>query len=165
MYPKKGLNHIEYKFHNYILTKDNQLIRDSKFIRTGAKELSVLRVLIESAGKLVEKNDLLDQVWGCSIVSEESLARCIYVLRKIFQQNKNDTYIQTVYSKGYIFVAEVEEYHPSEKQALKSDPAIGNREILEGIFGKGVSIVEVSGQQFVALDLKILLPTNELKIN
>lgn len=103
MYPKKGLNHIEYKFHNYILTKDNQLIRDSKFIRTGAKELSVLRVLIESAGKLVEKNDLLDQVWGCSIVSEESLARCIYVLRKIFQQNKNRYLYSDRLLKGIYF--------------------------------------------------------------
>lgn len=164
MHPKKGINRVEYKFHEYILTEDNQLIRDSKFIRTGAKELSVLRVLIESAGKLVEKNDLLDEVWGSSIVSEESLARCIYVLRKIFQQDENDDFIQTIYSKGYVFVAQVNEYIPPEKQIVKPEPVICYQEILETLFGKGISFVEVSGQQHVALDVKILLATNGLII-
>jgi DNA-binding winged helix-turn-helix (wHTH) protein len=103
---------IGYRFFDFTLTQDNQLMRKSTFIRTGAKELAVLRVLIESAGQLVEKNDLLDKVWGSAIVSEESLARCIYVLRKIFRQDKEKVYIQTIYSKGYVFVAEVCEFIP-----------------------------------------------------
>ncbi len=46
---------IGYRFFDFTLTQDNQLMRKSTFIRTGAKELAVLRVLIESAGQLVEK--------------------------------------------------------------------------------------------------------------
>ncbi|WP_369788259.1 winged helix-turn-helix domain-containing protein [Rouxiella sp. WC2420] len=161
MLKKKGVNNVEYKFHDYILTKDNQLIQNSKFIRAGAKELSVLRVLIESAGTVVDKNDLLDKVWGCAMVSEESLARCIYVLRKLFKQNKSNNYIQTIYSKGYIFVAEVCEHLPIEKELVKAEPSISHQEIFESLFGKGVSFIEILGQQHVAIDVKILLPTNE----
>ncbi|MEG3135832.1 winged helix-turn-helix domain-containing protein [Rouxiella sp. T17] len=110
----EGVRKFEYKFLDYILTRDNQLIKSTTFIRTGAKELAVLRALLESAGKLMTKDELLDQVWGTTFVSEESLARCVYILRKILKKNNHQALIQTVYSKGYIFVAEVTKHLPPE---------------------------------------------------
>ncbi|WMI97547.1 winged helix-turn-helix domain-containing protein [Pseudomonas chlororaphis subsp. aurantiaca] len=70
------------------------------------KELHVLRVLLEAAGSLVSKQRLLDQVWPNCDVAEESLTRCIYVLRKLFGEHP---YIKTVYGKGYCFAGEVME--------------------------------------------------------
>jgi DNA-binding winged helix-turn-helix (wHTH) protein len=163
---------IGYRFFDFTLTQDNQLMRKSTFIRTGAKELAVLRVLIESAGQLVEKNDLLDKVWGSAIVSEESLARCIYVLRKIFRQDKEKVYIQTIYSKGYVFVAEVCEFIPvpyeispdpvSVPTPIPAPEAVDYEEILQKIFGMDITYIEISGKKHMAIGVKILLPTNEL---
>ncbi|WP_320410101.1 winged helix-turn-helix domain-containing protein [Candidatus Williamhamiltonella defendens] len=40
-------------------------------------------------------------------MSEESLTRCIYVLRHLLHENKNNRYIDTVYRKGYRFIQPV----------------------------------------------------------
>ncbi len=160
MYRQDGLRHIGYKFFDFILTQDNQLMKKNSFIRTGAKELAVLRVLIESAGKLVGKNELLDQVWGTTIVSEESLARCIYVLRKTFQQDRQNVYIQTIYSKGYIFVAEAKKLTDSNNEVAPEQTPVLYQGILESLFGKNISYVEISGQQHIKVSLDIVIPVS-----
>lgn len=162
MYRQKGLKSTEYRFLDYLLTEDNQLIRNNIFIRTGSKELAVLRALIESAGKLMTKDELLDQVWGTTFVSEESLARCIYVLRKIFKKHKSNAVIQTVYSKGYIFVAEVIRHLPPEKEVEKINEIPTFEGFLETLFGNRISYLDVSGQKHIAIEIKILLPAPDI---
>src|SRR4051794_5704279 len=41
------------------------------------KSFEVLRCLVENAGRLVTKDDLIKRVWPNVIVTDESLARCI----------------------------------------------------------------------------------------
>lgn len=189
MQNRKGIKRFKYKFEDYILTPDNQLIFHTTFIRTGAKELAVLRVLIESAGILKTKDELLDEVWGTTFVSEESLARCVYILRKIFKKNNHQALIQTVYSKGYIFVGEVTKILPpenpvneveiveplssptitsapiiKEKVAQSSSPPQNStfQEMLESLLGNKFSLLEVLGQKHIAIEIKISLPAPEI---
>lgn len=92
-------------FGQCVLQEDGLLLRDGAVLHIPPKELHVLRLLLKTAGSLVLKDWLLDQVWPRSNVAEESLTRCIYALRKLL--GRENDYIKTVYGKGYRFVGEV----------------------------------------------------------
>ncbi|WP_426811249.1 winged helix-turn-helix domain-containing protein [Pseudomonas sp. WOUb67] len=104
-------------FGQWILQEDGLLLRDGTELHLPPKELHVLRLLLRSAGSLVLKGWLLDQVWASCDVAEESLTRCIYALRKLL--GRENDYIKTVYGKGYRFVGEV-----VERAALPSLPLL-----------------------------------------
>ncbi len=74
------------------------------------KALRVLLFLLEHRGRLVEKNELLDAVWRDTHVTENAMTREIAKLRKLLGDNPREPkYIQTVHTRGYRFIAEVEE--------------------------------------------------------
>ena len=65
------------------------------------KVMDVLVFLAERAGDLVERETLLDQVWG-RVTSEEVLTRCISELRSVLGDDRDrPRYIQTVPKRGY----------------------------------------------------------------
>ncbi|HHE6471353.1 TPA: HilA/EilA family virulence transcriptional regulator [Providencia rettgeri] len=111
-------------FENFILTVDGVLIRDKKRIKLPPKEFSVLSILLESAGKIVGKDDLLDLVWGDADITEESLTRCIYALRKILSTGKDNRYIETIYGKGYRFNQPVVSVSKKENKKVNFSIAI-----------------------------------------
>ncbi|MGN8273834.1 winged helix-turn-helix domain-containing protein [Pseudomonas sp. SMN5] len=80
-------------------------MRDGQGVHVPPKELHVLRLLLGSAGSVVGKDHLLDQVWPRTDTAEESLTRCIYALRKLLKDNKD--FIATVYGQGYRFTCPV----------------------------------------------------------
>ncbi|PJG58402.1 winged helix-turn-helix domain-containing protein [Aeromonas cavernicola] len=51
----------------------------------------------------VSKDTILNRAWADSDVNEESLTRCIYVLRRMLMESKHCRYIDTVYGKGCRF--------------------------------------------------------------
>lgn len=67
-----------------------------------------LLVLVESAGRLVDKGTLLDEIWGDVQVEEGNLARNISLVRKALGEGSNgEKYIETVPKRGYRFVTQV----------------------------------------------------------
>ncbi|MEX3772313.1 winged helix-turn-helix domain-containing protein [Pseudomonas sp. MYb118] len=92
-------------FDHWLLQSDGTLMRDGQGVHVPPKELSVLRILLASAGKVISKDHLLDSVWADADAAEESLTRCIYVLRKLLKDNKD--FITTVYGQGYRFTCPV----------------------------------------------------------
>ncbi|GCK73978.1 transcriptional regulator [Escherichia coli] len=50
---------------------------------------------------------IIESVWKNIIVSDESLTRCIYSLRCIFEKIGYDRCIETIYRKGYRFSGQV----------------------------------------------------------
>jgi len=112
-------------FGQWILQSDGNLVTRGRDIHLPPKELQVLRLLLGSAGRLVTKDHLLDSVWPGMDAAEESLTRCIYVLRKLLEESKG--YIATVYGKGYRFTAPVVPLvpgliEPVERMAACSEP-------------------------------------------
>lgn len=105
-----------FAFGQCILQEDGLLLRDGTGLHIPPKELHVLRLLLSTAGSLVLKDWLLDQVWPSCNVAQESLTRCIYALRKLL--GRENGYIKTVYGKGYRFVGEV-----VERTVLPSSPS------------------------------------------
>jgi DNA-binding winged helix-turn-helix (wHTH) protein/TolB-like protein/Flp pilus assembly protein TadD len=78
-------------------------------VRLEPKAFEALVFLIEHRGRLVEKKELLDAVWTDAFVTENAMTRVIAQLRKALgEDSKQAKYIETVPTRGYRFIAEVE---------------------------------------------------------
>ncbi len=77
-------------------------------IRLAPKEIETLRVLLVNAGRLVSKEEIIAKVWPDAFVSDDSLTRCVYVVRRALGDDQNgQQYIETLAKRGYRFVAPV----------------------------------------------------------
>jgi DNA-binding winged helix-turn-helix (wHTH) protein/TolB-like protein/tetratricopeptide (TPR) repeat protein len=87
------------------------------------KAFDLLVVLVERAGHLVDKEELLKAVWPGSFVEEGNLAVTVSALRKALNDDRGQhRYIETVSKRGYRFVAEVKGIAEPERPA-GSQPA------------------------------------------
>ncbi|HEX2059463.1 MAG TPA: alpha/beta fold hydrolase [Thermoanaerobaculia bacterium] len=73
----------------------------------GVKAFETLRYLVENAGRVVSKRELIDRVWPDSHVEENSLAQNISTLRKTLSTFDSAEYVQTLPRRGYRFAAHV----------------------------------------------------------
>ncbi|MDQ3042064.1 MAG: transcriptional regulator, partial [Acidobacteriota bacterium] len=72
------------------------------------KAFETLCVLVRNAGHLVNKNELLNQVWVDSFVEENNLNKCIHAVRRALGEKPGEQqFIETVPKHGYRFIAEV----------------------------------------------------------
>jgi Tol biopolymer transport system component/DNA-binding winged helix-turn-helix (wHTH) protein len=99
-----------YQFGTFSLDlAEQRLLDDGRPVPLTPKVFDVLRVLVENAGHLVEKEQVLREVWNDAFVEEASLSRAISVLRKALRESDSNRYIETVPKRGYRFVAPVSE--------------------------------------------------------
>jgi DNA-binding winged helix-turn-helix (wHTH) protein/tetratricopeptide (TPR) repeat protein len=99
-----------YRFGPFQLdVRERRLTRDSEVIPLRLKVFDTLRVLVENAGRLVTKQELLETVWPDAAVEENNLNHNVSVLRKALgERATGQQYIETVPRVGYRFVAAVE---------------------------------------------------------
>jgi DNA-binding winged helix-turn-helix (wHTH) protein/TolB-like protein/Tfp pilus assembly protein PilF len=71
------------------------------------KPFQTLCILVRNSGRLIAKQELLDQVWPDSFVEENNLDKCIHAIRQALQEAPRQKYIETVPKHGYRFVADV----------------------------------------------------------
>jgi Tol biopolymer transport system component/DNA-binding winged helix-turn-helix (wHTH) protein len=92
-------------------------VREREFtvVRGGAaqavepKAFRVLLILLRNPQKLVAKEELMKTVWGDLAVTDNSLTRCIALLRRLLGDEARDPrFIETVATVGYRFLSEVE---------------------------------------------------------
>lgn len=95
-------------------------MRDGAEVRLPPKAFDLLVALAGSRGHLLEKDDLLKQVWPDSFVEESSLAQHVSLLRKALQDGEDGTiYIETVPKSGYRFTVPVREISGPGSVAVK----------------------------------------------
>lgn len=80
-----------------------RLLRDGQPVPLRARAFDVLVVLVERAGDLVTKAELLDRVWPGLVVEENNIAAQIVALRKAI----GNELIATVAGRGYRFTGDV----------------------------------------------------------
>ncbi len=104
-----GGNRHCYEFGRFQLdVGECQLLHDGVAVPLPPKVFEVLTVLVDRAGHLVEKDELLNLVWADTFVEEINIARIVHTLRRALGEDKNgNKFIETVAKKGYRFVAEV----------------------------------------------------------
>ncbi len=65
------------------------------------KSFEVLRYLVENAGRLVSRGELINAIWPNVIVSDESLARCVSDVR-LALRDRGQRIVRTVPRRGYL---------------------------------------------------------------
>lgn len=99
-----------YEFGSFRLeTTERILLRDQEFVPLTPKAYETLLALVESGGRIVEKEELLKKIWPDTIVEEVSLAKKVSILRRTLGEDITHHYIETVPRRGYRFVAAVRE--------------------------------------------------------
>ena len=99
-----------YRFGPFHLdVRERRLSRGAEVIPLRLKVFDTLLVLVENAGRLVTKQELLDTVWPETTVEENNLNHNVSVLRKALgEKATGQQYIETVPRVGYRFAAPVD---------------------------------------------------------
>jgi DNA-binding winged helix-turn-helix (wHTH) protein/alpha-beta hydrolase superfamily lysophospholipase len=99
-----------YRFGPFHLdVRERRLSRGGEVIPLRLKVFDTLLVLVENAGRLVTKQELLDTVWPETTVEENNLNHNVSVLRKALgEKATGQQYIETVPRVGYRFAAPVD---------------------------------------------------------
>lgn len=123
--------HCEYRFGPFHLdARERRLSRDGEVIPLRLKVFDTLLVLVENAGRLLTKQQLLDAVWPGTTVEENNLNHTVSVLRKALgERATGQQYIETVPRVGYRFVAPVETIAPlAQPVAPSPSPSVKPRQ-------------------------------------
>jgi DNA-binding winged helix-turn-helix (wHTH) protein len=77
-------------------------------VRLGSRSIEILLVLVERAGELVGKDEIMERVWPNSVAEEATLRVHVSALRKALGHGQNGArYVENVTGRGYRFVAQV----------------------------------------------------------
>ena len=100
-----------YEFGEFRLDlRTRRLLRGNEIVSLTPKEFELLLFLVENAGRVVEKEELLEKLWADTFVEEGTLTRYVSWLRKKLADNSggtNDRFIETLPKRGYRFLPAV----------------------------------------------------------
>jgi DNA-binding winged helix-turn-helix (wHTH) protein/pimeloyl-ACP methyl ester carboxylesterase len=113
---------LAYRFGPFHLdVRERRLSRGGEVIPLRLKVFDTLLVLVENAGRLVTKQELLDRVWPGTTVEENNLNHNVSVLRKALgEKATGQQYIETVPRVGYRFAAPVDADVPQTRASASS---------------------------------------------
>lgn len=97
------------RFGPFVLDRaDERLTADNRPVSIGNKAFRVLDALVAQNGRLLTKDSLFETVWDGMAVSESALTSVIKELRRALGDDAQEPrYIQSVYGRGYRFIAEI----------------------------------------------------------
>src|SRR5438132_4049685 len=106
-----------YRFGHFELQPDKRrLLKDGATISLRPRAFDLLAALVDRAGHLVTKDELLDQVWPKTVVEEAALHVQVSALRKVLGANA----ITTVSGRGYQFTLPVTKGEAEATRASRS---------------------------------------------
>jgi Tol biopolymer transport system component/DNA-binding winged helix-turn-helix (wHTH) protein len=100
-----------YRFGDFAVDSDQKvLLRKGIPLSLTPKVFDTLLILVENSGRIVKKEELMNQLWPDSFVEEANLTFNIQQLRKSLGDNaRKPQYIETVPRRGYRFIAKVDQ--------------------------------------------------------
>ena len=106
-----------YEFKGFRLDGgQRRLLHHGRPVQLKAKIFDLLLFLVENRGQLVEKDDLMREIWPNTIVEENNITVSMSILRKRLGEDRaGREFIETVPRRGYRFVAEVTEISADSK--------------------------------------------------
>jgi DNA-binding winged helix-turn-helix (wHTH) protein/tetratricopeptide (TPR) repeat protein len=106
-----------YAFGDFVLERSQHRLRRSNGtpLVLSQRLFSALLLLVERAGELIGKDELVMALWPGLVVEENNLSQVVSSLRRALgDETQNSQYIQTVARRGFRFVAKVTELAPTD---------------------------------------------------
>ena len=89
-----------------LLPLERLLFDGERALRLGSRAMDLLLALLERAGEIVDKNELLAIVWPNAVVDDATLRVHLAALRKVLGDGRDgQRYITTIPGRGYGFLA------------------------------------------------------------
>jgi DNA-binding winged helix-turn-helix (wHTH) protein/tetratricopeptide (TPR) repeat protein len=126
-----------YEFKGFRLdSAQRRFLHDGRPVQLKSKIFDLLLFLVERRGQLVEKDELMREVWPNTIVEENNITVSVSILRKILEEDRGGReFIETVPRRGYRFIAEVREISlerkVTEALAISTETAAGEPSLRE----------------------------------
>jgi predicted ATPase/DNA-binding winged helix-turn-helix (wHTH) protein len=147
----RGVASSDYSFGPFRLLPSRQLLLEGdRSLRLGSRALDILTTLVERAGEIVSKEELIARVWPDTFVEEGNLRVHVAAIRKILGDSRTgNRYVANIPGRGYRFVAPIsigQASAPATPQVGAVEPAhnlpvpltrmIGRAEVIEAIVAK-----------------------------
>jgi pimeloyl-ACP methyl ester carboxylesterase/DNA-binding winged helix-turn-helix (wHTH) protein len=97
-------------FGPFRLDPSNEMLtRDGRPVKLRPKAFAMLSYLVASAGELVTKQHLLDDLWPDAFIGDAALKTCMREIRRALDDDaQHPSYIETAHRRGYRFIARVD---------------------------------------------------------
>jgi predicted ATPase/DNA-binding winged helix-turn-helix (wHTH) protein len=156
----RGVASSDYSFGPFRLLPSRQLLLEGdRPLRIGNRALDILTTLVEHAGEVVSKEELIARVWPNVFVEEGSLRVHVAAVRKILGDSRfGNRYVVNIPGRGYRFVApisisraaapaapQVEAAEPTHNLPVLLTRIVGRADIIEAI------IAQLPQRRFVSL--------------
>lgn len=98
-----------YEFDDFRLDAgERELLRRGERLALTPRVLDTLLYLVRNHGRVLEKNELMSEIWPDAVVEENNLNQNISTLRRLLGERRGENrYIVTVPGHGYRFAAQV----------------------------------------------------------
>src|SRR5258707_13368036 len=97
-----------------LVTGRRILLEGEKPVRLGDRAFDILAALVERAGEIVSKEELIARAWPTTFVDEANLKIQVSALRRALGDGQGDhRYVVNVVGRGYNFVAPIREEESS----------------------------------------------------
>jgi len=95
-------------FGDYVLdTARGSLLRAGQSVHLRPQAFKTLKYLVENRGRLISKDQLIEEVWEGRAVTDDSLVQCLRDVRHALGEGSNQ-YLRNERGRGYIFDAETD---------------------------------------------------------
>src|SRR6266478_3645218 len=99
-----------------LLAAQRLLLEGEKPVRLGSRAFDILTSLVERAGEVVSKAELIARAWPQTFVEEANLKIQVSALRRALGDGQGGhRYVVTVPGRGYNFVAPVKRGEPPHR--------------------------------------------------
>lgn len=153
---------MKYRIADAVVDFDaNRIERADRSVELEPRVAEVLRYLTDNAGRVVTREELLEQVWNTQAISDDAITRCVNLIRRSFDDNARDPRVlQTLTKRGYRLIAPVTlldgapRPEASPPQTLvRLDPDLGAFEVSAGAFVAGGAKLIPAIDAFLEVDM------------
>ena len=143
---------------------EHLLFCDGAPVSLAPKAFEILVIFIQSNGRLMTKEELMQKVWPDTFVEEANLTINISALRKVLGDTTgNQQFIETVPKRGYRFLASVKELdHDASPPLQNPENGVSTSTSVRSVWGRRIGLA--AALLLVVVMVVILLSTRSAKL-
>jgi class 3 adenylate cyclase/DNA-binding winged helix-turn-helix (wHTH) protein len=105
-----------YRFDRFVLDlhRGALLVLDGVELPLRPKSFALLQLLVENAGRLLDRDTIMGAVWPDVFVTDDAISQCIHDIRRVLG-DEAQRLLRTVPRRGYLFAAAVSRASPVEE--------------------------------------------------